>query len=263
MEHGVQFQGSFTWGKSIDNNSAGVGPDSFQNSIPSLHWYDYRLTKGVSDYNINRTLTLSTTWELPGFKDSSGIAHWVLGGWELGGIFTAHDGMPVTPLIGGDPLHQNSTDPWAFPDRLTGPGCSSLVNPGNVNNYIKTQCFAFPIAPSAAFYTANCDPTVGNTTNLLCANLRGNAGRNIINGPGLINFDFSLFKNMPVKKLSETFNIQFRAEFFNILNHTSFQAPFGSNVIFNPDGSAASGAGALQSTAIDSREIQFALKVVW
>jgi hypothetical protein len=260
MRHGVQFQGSFTWGKSLDNNSAGVGPDSFQNSIPSLHWYNYRLTKGVSDYNISRTLTLSTTWNLPGFKDSSGLVHWVLGGWELGGIFTAHDGMPVTPLIGGDPLHQNSTDPWAFPDRLTGPGCSSLVNPGNVNNYIKTQCFAMPTAPSQAFYTTNCDPTVAYP---ICANLRGNAGRNIIIGPGLVNLDFSLFKNMPVKKISESFNIQFRAEFFNVLNHTSFQAPFGSNVLFNPDGSAASGAGALQSTAIDSREIQFALKFVW
>lgn len=260
MEHGVQFQGSFTWGKSIDNNSAGVGPDSFQNSLSSLHWYNYGLTKAVSDYNIGRTLTLSSTWDIPGFKNSSGPARWVLGGWELGGILTAHDGMPVTPLLPGDVLHQNSTDPFSFPNRVSGPGCSSLVNPGSVSNYIKLNCFTMPTAPSQAFYTANCDQTYLYP---ICANLRGNAGRNSIIGPGLLNFDFSLFKNIPVKSISDKFNIQFRSEFFNVFNHTSFQAPFGSNVVINPDNSPVSGAGALQSTATDSREIQFALKLVW
>jgi hypothetical protein len=119
-------QGSFTWGKSIDNNSAGVGPDSFGNSLSSLHWYDLKRTKAVSDYNVRRTLSLSTTWELLGPKEPSGAAYWLVGGWELGGILTAHDGLPVTPLIAGDPLNQSSTDPFAFPERLTGPGSDIL-----------------------------------------------------------------------------------------------------------------------------------------
>lgn len=259
MSHGVQLQGSFTWGKSLDNSSAGVGADSFGNSISSLHWYDLHKTRAVSDYNIGRTLSISSTWDLPSPK-SSGIANWLIGGWEVGGIFTAHDGLPVTPLIGGDPLGQNSTDAFAFPDRLSGPGCSSLVNPGNVNGYIKRQCFAMPTAPSPAFYLANCNQALPFP---ICANLRGNAGRNIIIGPGLLDFDFSLFKNIPVKRISERFNIQFRAEFFNALNHPNFQAPFDTNVIFNPDGSDPGGVGALHSTVTDSREIQFALKFVW
>jgi hypothetical protein len=271
MNHGVQMQGSFTWGKSLDNNSAGVGADSFGNSLSSLHWYDYRLTKAVSDYNIGKTLSLSTTWQVPGPK-SSGVASWLLGGWELGGIFTAHDGMPVTPLTGVN--YQNSQDPFAFPDRLTGPGCKSLVNPGNVNNYIKTQCFSMPTLPSTAaaqtFYNANCDKTtlLPDLSGIafpfpICANLRGNAGRNIIIGPGLLNLDFSVFKNMPVRRISEKFNIQFRAEFFNVANHPSFQAPANSNALFDGTGLPLGGAGSLGSTVTDSRDIQFALKFVW
>jgi len=62
---------------------------------------------------LRRTLSLSTTWELLGPKEPSGAACWLVGGWVLGGIFTAHDGLPVT---------QSSTDPFAFPERLTGPG---------------------------------------------------------------------------------------------------------------------------------------------
>jgi outer membrane receptor protein involved in Fe transport len=270
MNHGVQMQGSFTWGKSLDNNSAGVGADSFGNSLSSLHWYDYRLTKAVSDYNIGKTLSLSTTWQVPGPK-SSGAASWLLGGWELGGIFTAHDGMPVTPLTGVN--YQNSQDPFAFPDRLTGSGCKSLVNPGNVNNYIKTQCFSMPTLPSTAagqaFYNASCDQSLIKGTNTvmfpfpICANLRGNAGRNIIIGPGLLNLDFSVFKNMPVRRISEKFNIQFRAEFFNVANHPSFQAPANSNLLFDGTGLPVGGAGSLGSTVTDSRDIQFALKFVW
>jgi hypothetical protein len=272
MNHGLQLQGSFTWGKSIDNSSAGVGADSFGNSLSSLHWYDLRRTKAVSDYNVGRTLSISTTWEVPGPKQSSGAAFWLLGGWELGGIFTAHDGLPVTPLISGDPLNQSSTDPFAFPDRLTGPGCGSLVNPGNVSNYIKAQCFGLPQSTPAI--VAQCTPFIGNGTSQLpqfptsCANLRGNAGRNIIVGPGLLDLDFSLFKNIPVSRISEKFNIQFRAEFFNVLNRTNFQAPTDTNALFDQSGNSlfvpgGDGAGSLHSTVTDSREIQFALKFVW
>jgi hypothetical protein len=261
MNHGVQMQGSFTWGKSIDNNSAGVGADSFGNSLSSLHWYDLRLTKAVSDYNVGRTLSLSTTWQVPGPK-SSGVASALLGGWEVGGIFTAHDGLPVTPLTGFQ--YENSQDLFAFPDRLKGAGCNSLVNPGNVNNYIKTQCFPAPTLPSTAaaqaFWNTSCDPILPFP---ICTNLRGNAGRNIIIGPGLLNFDFSLFKNMPVKRISEKFNVQFRAEFFNVLNHTNFQAPADTNGIsYDTNGQPLPG-GALDAAVTDSRDIQFALKFVW
>jgi hypothetical protein len=124
---------------------------------------------------------------------------------------------------------------WAFPNRLTGPGCATLVNPGNPNNYIKTQCFAVPTAPPSFFTpiasTPLCssDPAlgtsaVGDPTLGQCLNLRGNSGRNILIGPGTSNLDFSLFKikNNYIKRISENFNVQVRAELFNILNRANF-----------------------------------------
>jgi hypothetical protein len=275
MSHGVQFQASFTWGKSLDENSAGAGADSFQNSLSSLHWYNMKLSKAVSEYNIGRTLVIDALWDIPTPKVSASAAKFLLGGWELGAIVKANDGLPVTPLIGGDPVGQNSSDPWAFPDRLSGPGCKSLVNPGNINNYIKLQCFGLPQSTPAI--AAQCvtfnfraagtngpgdpgDPGISGT----CANLHGNAGRNIIVGPGLATLDFSVFKNFPVKRVSENFNIQFRTEFFNILNRTNFGPPADSNVIFDQSGALQTGsAGVLDTTVTDARQIQFGLKLIW
>ena len=275
MSHGLQIQGSFTWGKSIDSNSGVIAGDTFTgNAIGSLQWFDLHATRGLSDYNIGRVFVVNGTWDLPALKSGPSALAWAANGWELGGILKVSDGPPFTPTFGsdGDPLGLNSTDPWTFPDRLTGPGCKSLVNPGNPNNYIKTQCFALPTAPDTTFWQANCDTTStfygpNSTTEPfpICFNLRGNAGRNIIPGPGLVNLDFSIFKNNPIRRISENFNVQFRAEFFNILNRTSFATPtIQTNTdIFDSTGAPNGGAGLLTSTVTDPREIQFALKVIW
>jgi hypothetical protein len=163
-------------------------------------------------------------------------------------------------VIGGDPLGLNSTDPWAFPDRLTGLGCTgNPVNPGNVANYIKLNCFAVPMAtPDIAAQCTHFAVVPGS-----CANRVGNAGRNSVIGPGLATFDFSLFKNNYVKKISETFNAQFRAEFFNFLNRANFSTPFATEALFDPTGTPNGGAGALTQMSTPAREIQFALKLIW
>jgi hypothetical protein len=268
MSRGFQMHGSFTWGRSIDTGSATVGGDQFGNSISSLWpWTNPNANRALSDFNVSRTLVFSATWDIPGLKSVSGPLGWATNGWELGAIFTASDGVPFSPTFGtdGDPLGINSNDPWDFPSRLKGPGCGSLINPGNPDNYIKTQCFAVPTAPSAAFWTANCDPAFGDLTNLQCINLRGNAGRNILIGPGTSNLDFSIFKNNPVRRISESFNIQFRAEVFNILNHANFAVPvlIDNTDIFDSGGAPNDAAGLLTSTTTTAREIQFALKFIW
>jgi hypothetical protein len=267
MSHGVQIQGSFTWGKSIDTSSAPVAGDQYSNSISSLPWYDLKSARGPSDYNIGRILVINGTWQVPSPKSFSGPERWITSGWELGMIYKASDGVPFTATWGtdGDPQGLNSNDPWAFPNRLTGPGCGSLTNPGNPNHYIKTECFAIPTAPSLAFYKANCDPKLGNPALLQCFNLRGNAGRNILTGPGLSNLDFSVFKNNYVGRISETFNVQFRAEFFNILNRANFAVPLthANTDIFDSTGAGTGVAGLLTSTTTTAREIQFALKLSW
>jgi hypothetical protein len=96
---------------------------------------------------------------------------------------------------------------------------------------------------------------------LPCFNLRGNARRNVLVGLGFANLDFSIYKNTAF--LSDRFTTQFRVEFFNVLNHTNFQAPLSNNVLFDQTGAPVAGAGALTQTTHDSREIQVALKLLW
>ena len=130
----------------------------------------------------------------------------------------------------------------SYPNRLGGPGCRTLTNPGKRREYIKTQCFAVP------------NPV----------NLRGNSGRNIFYGPGLVNPDSSLFKNFPIRKISEHFVAQFCVEVYNITNHANFRTPdLVNSDIINADGTANANAGELTATTTQARQVQFALKLSW
>lgn len=249
LSHGLQLQGSFTWGKSIDTGSSTIAGDQFSNSPSSLpFFFDPRLRRGQSDFNLGKNLVISGTWQIPDIGSLKGFAGKALNGWQIGGVLAASSGAPFTVLVGGDPLGLNNTDPFAYPDRLAGPGCGTPVNPGNPNDYIKLQCFAMP---------AQQGTTTGGAP---IYTLLGNSGRNPMNGPGLTNLDFSVFKN---NRLTEGLNLQFRAEFFNILNHTNFAPPLDNNVLFNPDGSSVGSAGTIDATQTSSRQIQFGLKLMF
>jgi hypothetical protein len=277
MSHGIQFQTSFTWGKSMDTGSAAGHGDQFSNSISSLPYYDQRMLRTRSDFDTKRTLVVSATWQVPSPKSLSGPAAWIANGWELGWIFKANDGVPFTATwgTGNDPQGLKNGDDWAFPDVLSKPGCETLINPRNPNKYIKTECFAVPTAPSLAFFNAaqplGCDQSFGSsdptqTNYLWCPNLRGTAGRNLLTGPGTTNLDFSVYKNHTFKRISENFNVQFRAEFFNILNHANFAIPPIASThtdIFDFTGTRLDTAGVITSTTTAGREIQFALKFGW
>jgi hypothetical protein len=248
LSHGLQIQGAFTWSHGIDTAS-GNSVDPYTNSLSStLFYFDQSLRKGPSDTNSPRTAVLSYTWLIPSPHSFTGAAGWATNGWQFGGILTLSDGVPFTPLIAGDPLGLNSSAPSDYPDRLGGSGCQSLINPGNVDNYIKLSCYTVP------------QPVSFNGVEYVRA---GNMGRNSIYGPGLAEFDLSLFKNNYIKKISETFNAQFRFEAFNIFNRANFAPPTDNSTLFNPDGSAVPNAGAIDATVTTSRQLQFALKVIW
>jgi hypothetical protein len=264
MSHGMEGQASYTWGKCLDMGSGGPVSDQFTNAINSPPFFDRGARRGPCDFNIGQTLTINYVWLIPTPKFGGAAASHMLGGWQVGGIVTATTGMPFTVLIGGAPLGENSSDPWDYPNRLRGPGCASVINPGNVSGYLNLNCFSPPVAPAS--FAAVCQPAAPSVAAVIpntCMNLFGNAGRNQINGPGLIDFDFSVFKNNYIPRISETFNVQFRAEIFNIFNHANFQAPLDNETLFNQDGTSVSGAGRIDTTTTDSRQIQFALKIIW
>ena len=271
MSHGLQAQASFTWGRSIDTSSAGSIGDNFHNAVSSLPWFDPKLNRGPSDFNVGRNLVINLEWEIPGPKSMFAAGQWALSGWQLGGIFEASSGVPFSAVISPDPLNLGNSDPFARPSRIAGPGCDNPVNPGNPDQYIKIQCFGLPTAPSSL--AGQCTPygfVPPSGTNPgspgipgTCANLLGNSSRNQLTGPGLINFDMSLFKNNRIKRISETFNAQFRVEVFNIFNHPNFSPPLDFNALFDASGAPIGGAGAITSTDTTSRQIQFALKLIW
>ena len=139
--------------------------------------------------------------------------------------------------MSGDPLHALKTQ--QHPDRISGSGCATGVNLANANQYIKVECFT-PPNPSTQY---------------------GDAGRNSLIGPGLVALDFSLFKNIPIKKISEASNLQFRVECFNCTNRVNLSPPVDHNVIFDALGNPITGAGLIDSTSTTSRQIQLALKL--
>ena len=284
MSHGFQVNGSFTWQKSIDTASGAVISDSVITAISSLNWFDPKLTRGVSDFNDSKVLSINGLWNIPTPKSWSGIANTVVAGWQVGGIFSASAGQPFSAILAGDVLGLNNTDSFAYPNRLTGPGCNTLTNPGNVNNYVKLQCFQIP-AP-VSFNGHNYIPL-------------GNAGRNIMTGPGLESLDFSVEKNTKVARISETFNVKLRLDVFNLTNRVNFNPPVQNEFLLSPaptfnqlgvqtDGlipgtvvqpgpsgpcpggpssnGCIAGAGALSGadrTSTESRQLQLSLKILW
>jgi hypothetical protein len=269
LSHGFSVGGALTWGKSIDTSSDSFAGDNYSNDItPTIPWWDLSITKGLSDFNVTRNLVINGLWNIPTPASFSGPAGWIARGWELGGVFEASDGIPLWPLAGleGDPMGQLNIEPLAIPDRV--PGCA-LTNPSSGRHgslqYINPSCFINAVAPSQAFYNAappfGCDKRFAYPT---CINLLGNLGRNTVIGPGLVNVDMTLAKDNHIKRISEAFDIQFRAEFFNILNHTNFAPPTINHLeSISATGTPQSGFGVLTNTQVPNREIQFALKMIW
>jgi len=265
MSYGLQLQGSYNFGKCIDTGDNANLSDPFINSLADYMYFDKKLSKGLCDFNISQSAALSYIWSLPSPKNSSPLMSKLVGGWQFGGILKAQTGSPFTVLIGGDPLGRNAGDTGVdFPNRLA--GCSPIT--GNVTAYVNLNCFTPPTAPAQFASLCNTNGFSGASSlapsgQVYCANLFGNAGRNQLVGPRLFDLDFSVFKNIPITRISEAFSVQFRAEFFNVLNHPNFLPPLDNNTIFNADGSAVSSAGAIDSTSTDPRQIQFGVRVLW
>jgi hypothetical protein len=264
MSHGIQMQASYNWGKCLDTGSNPALSDPFINSLPDYMYFASSLRRGLCDYNVGQSLSVSYIWNIPAPSSNAFESH-VLGGWQLGGILRAQTGAPFTMLIAGDPLGRNAGDTGVdFPNLL--PNCNPIN--GSVNNYVNLNCFTPPTAPASYASLCNINQFSGASQaapagTVYCGNLFGNAGRNQLVGPGLLDFDLSIFKNIPFPQFGDRFLVQFRVEMFNVLNHPNFLPPLDNNYIFNANGSTVSGAGAIDSTSTTSRQIQFGLKVLW
>lgn len=278
LSQNVQGQLSYTFGKCRDLSSAPVTGDTFLNSIavPLMLFKSARL--GGCDFDIRHVLSGTFLWDLPSIWKSGGFLSTLTGGWQLGTIVTATSGAPFTVTVGdgNDPLGTGFNGDFSMDFASLLPGCNPIH--GGLN-YLNTNCFTPPTAPASlpAATTANpygCAPSsfpafagAPPSGTQFCSNVLGNTRRNQFYGPRLTTVDFSIFKNTKIPSISETFNLQFRAEFFNILNHTNFLSPgflnaFGqNNSVVDFDGSSLP--TALNQTSTTSRQIQLGLKVIW
>jgi hypothetical protein len=279
MSHGLQFQVAYTWGKSLDESSATIAGDTFSQGLNSLFWFAPKSLRGPSDFNVAHTVSINTLWAIPTPQSIQGFAKTALGGWQMGGIVKYNSGIPTTPIIAGDPMGLGNTgaDQFGIPNLI--PGCDPINHNfigGNSPIYINSSCYTLPTVSASSPLAGQCAPFTGGSDGpvaappagqVYCSNLLGNAGRNSITGPKLVNVDFSMTKNTAIKRISETFNVQFRAEIFNIFNHSNFVPPApisgqGGAALFNQDGSS-TGAGQIDTLATQPRDVQFAVKVIW
>ncbi len=155
-------------------------------------------------------------------------------GWTLNSIITLQGGFPFTPQLSYNPTNSGDTRNPVRP--FVNPAFSGPVILGNPNQWFNPAAFLAP--PNNSGFA-------------------GNLGRDTLPGPGLATWDFSVQKDT---RISERLNLQFRAEFFNILNHPNFNTP--NAVTFTPTGVSPT-AGVITSTATTSRQIQFGLKLLW
>ena len=283
--HGFQFQVSYTFSKSQDDSSQTIAGDTFANGINSPVWWTPRAYYGPSDFNIAHTLSINALYTIPTPKSWNGAMKEALADWEVGGIFSYNSGTPTTATNSGDPLGLNNAGADPFGPLVRLPGCNPITYTvgGPTVGYLNQNCFTEPYLPTSAVAglqypcagfsnagTAGFIPLApaGQT---YCENLMPlNVGRNTINGPNFINMDFSVHKVFPIRRISEQFNIQFRAEMFDIFNHSNFNPPQpnsgDSNSGLIDTTGAYNGVGNISQQAnlqTPAREIQFALKVNW
>lgn len=238
LKEGLQFRANYTWSKNLDINSALTGAQASNQAQMVLDRNDLRRDWGPSALNIADQASVSARYELPFGQDkhwlsaTSGLESKLIDGWQLNGIATFLTGFPLTPLVGSNRSGDGDT---RNPDRPSfNPNFSGTILPHNPNEWFNPNAFVLP-APGTY----------------------GNLGRGTLTGPGLADVDVSLFKNT---RISEKASLEFRAEFFNLLNHVNFGPP---NTTVFASGSISASAGLITTLATNPRQIQFGLKLLF
>ncbi|PYU33737.1 MAG: TonB-dependent receptor [Acidobacteria bacterium] len=240
---GLSFKANYTYSKALDYNSGGSSNASQNQTKSLLDVYNLRLSRGIAAFSLQHQFNGNFGYQLPfgnGRHWAGNARGWVdqlIGGWQWNGIVTAQSGFPLTPQVGSNTSGSGDTDNPDVPNYNA--AFSGPVILG-VDGFKQSGKYFNPLA-----YT---QPTLGTF---------GNVQRGSLTGPRLVDFDTSLFKKFTI---NERWSLQFRTEAFNIFNHVNFREP--NAVIFQGSGYSSS-AGVITSTATTSRQIQFALRLLF
>src|SRR6266849_2913997 len=213
FSHGVSFLASYTFSKTIDDASSfnmtgsASKPVAGENDL-AQNPFNLAAERGRSLFDSRHRLVLSYQWSLPFWRQPHGWYQQALGNWQVNGIATVMSGTPFTVFDSNDVSVQGGAP------EISGFSANrpNLVPGQNPNSGPQTP---HAWLNASAFQRLIQDPNSP-------VQQFGTAGRNIAQGPGYANWDFSAFKNI---RVAESKEFQFRAEFFNILNHTNFRLP--------------------------------------
>jgi hypothetical protein len=223
---GFGFTANYVWSHSMDNAPYDGGADGPVPQDPTNRNADW----ASSDNDARHRLNLYGSYELPfgpakSFWNGNSIwSRYLAGGWQINAISVLQSGYPYTVTVTGSPTNTGATD-----RANVVPGVSTTSVNQSVNNWFNVQAFSIP--------------TPYNW---------GNSGRNLLRGPDTVNLDVTAEKRIPIRESRE---VDFRAEFFNVLNHPQFTLPASTL------GSA--GVGTITATARPARQIQFAVKILF
>jgi hypothetical protein len=240
LSHGLQFRGTYTFSKSLDdgtaiNSSVGANAPGFV-----MFPLDPKLDWGLANTNDRNAAVINATYGLPVgcgkafLPNLSGWQQKLVGGWTLTAIQTIQSGFPFTPQLGYNPSNNGDSRDPVRPS--LNPAFTGNIIEGGPNQYFNPNTFILPVSGTY-----------------------GSVGRNTLIGLGMVDTDAALLKTASI---SERLTLQFRAEVFNIFNHTNFGTP--NAVVFSSASSVpAPTAGVITSTSNTSRQIQFGVKLRW
>jgi Carboxypeptidase regulatory-like domain len=235
-------QVSYTYSRCIDDGSASSGVE--QSAFEITDAYNQSYDRGPCAFNVTQALRVNSVYTLP-FRGNR-----LVSGWQMSEILSVATGFPVNVLNGLTPQQANTGGLTGDrPDYSGAAGCHPNEILDQINYKQRTVEWFNP-----GCYTLQPLDTLGNV------------GRDSLTGPGLLDLDFSVIKQT---KVTEKLNAEFRAEFFNIINHTNLGQP--ANAVFAgtrgalPDNAAftSATAGLITAASTTSRQIQFALKLVF
>ncbi len=257
--NGLQFRGTYTWSRNLDNGSAWNTSVSANTpayvSVPTLTSLDY----GRAATDINHIAAINGTYDLPfgrNHRFASNLAPTLdkaASGWTVSAIANLQSGFPFSPQLGYNPTGSGDTRNPVRPD--INPNFHGNLYPKKVGEWFDPAAFLAPVSTLSK-------------TGTITGGAVGNLGRDTLTGPGLAELDLSLLKSTHI---SERYNLQFRSEFFNVLNHTNFTTPNAITFASAPTlvggtytaPSVSPTAGVITATATTSRQIQFGLKLVF
>jgi hypothetical protein len=242
--NGFQLRGNYTWSKNLDDGSA--WNTSVSGNTPAFVSFplDPKIDWGPAATDVRNSASVNGSYELPFgpqkpfLNHASAPVNFIVGGWTASGILNVQTGFPFSPQLGYNAPGNGDTRNPVRPS--WNPNFTGKLYPHTVGEYFNPNAF---IAPTVV---------VGNTT----YGTYGNVSRDSLVGPGLSELDFSAVKN---SHLTERVDLQFRAEFFNILNHANFLTP--NEVVYTSATQLSPTAGVVTATSTTSRQIQFGAKV--